>query len=119
MLWQDSTGKTNILRGFKARNGGDNAVPQSPCKKTILLSKFMGDLVGLIDSSCNATPSRVSQGWVALAVQPEVRVVLPLNEPEPALVSIFTPRLHRKRLVEIVILPLSLVGFLYDGLYGF
>ena len=49
-----------------------------------------------------------------LPVQPERGVVLSFNEPVPPFATIDSPRLHRERLVDIILMPCLLVRLFND-----
>lgn len=59
------------------------------------------------------------QGRVTLAIQPEVCIVQTLDKPVSAFQPVATPRLHGKRLVQVVFMACLLVGLLDLGLDGF
>ena len=69
-----------------------------------------------VDRICNAPPSHMLERRITFSVEPEVCIVLALYQPVSSLLSIAPPRLHRQRLVEIVLVSVLLVRFFDYGL---
>ena len=106
--------KAYLFRRFKSWDSEHYPLPKSSGSLTTFFTQFFSDFLELIDTTGDAPPGLVLQDWIALAVQSEVRIILPLDEPVSPLITVTTPRLDRKRLVQIIVMSLLLVRFFDD-----
>lgn len=108
-----------LFCGFKHRHSIGDPVGQSPRSLSAVdLLKLLCQLLDLVDVSRLVVPSRVLSVPATLAVDPESRIVLTLDEEVSSLVAVEPPRLHRQRLVLVVVVSLLLVLLLEHPLHG-
>lgn len=111
--------RTNIFGSLKSWNSLEDTVTQSSRSLSAIFPEISCYIFEFVDGTGNAAPCDVFQCWVALTVQPEMCVVLPLDEPKSPLITVTAPWLHGERLVKVIIVTLLLIRFLDNGLDSF
>jgi hypothetical protein len=118
-VWDDWA-DTYLLARLKHRDSIDHLTRQPPRRlRAVHFLQLLRQCSDFLNGSGLTVPVRVLGIPRALAIYSETRVVQALNEEVPPLVAIHTPRLHRKRLVLVVAVPLLLVLLFENGLDRF
>jgi hypothetical protein len=84
-----------------------------------LLIQLIRHTADLLNTPCNTKPLiRLYRDPTVLSIQPEMRIILPLNEPVFALVAVAAPGLDGERLILVVFVPGLFVRVFEEGLDG-
>lgn len=103
--------ETNLFATLESRNRIANPLAEPFRIRAFFFVEFVGDGSQLRNVARHAPPGVVLQFRVALPVQSEMCVIQSFDQPVSALRAVRAPRLHGKRLVQIIFVSRLLVRF--------